>query len=110
MQRLHELDLTGHLMELGGYEILCLPAEYEPHHQFVWPDDPRTAPGELLWPDRIPHEELDGIKRSLGSYGAAGELQQRPAPDEGGILKRPWWRWWDGDRETAPHFDQLVQS
>jgi hypothetical protein len=26
MQRLHEADLTGHLIERGGYEHLCLPA------------------------------------------------------------------------------------
>jgi len=110
MQRVHEVDLTGHLVERGGYTHLCLPAEYEPSHPFVWPVDPRTEPGDLLWPERVPLAALGELKVSLGSYGAAGELQQRPAPDEGGILKRPWWRWWDGDRETAPHFDQLVQS
>ena len=50
------------------------------------------------------------MKAALGSYGAAGQLQQRPAPDEGGILKRSWWRWWDADHSRAPHFDQVVQS
>lgn len=29
MQRLHTDDLTGHLLERGGYEHLCLPMEYE---------------------------------------------------------------------------------
>ncbi len=110
MQRLHERDLTGHLLERGGYEHLCLPAEFEPSHPFVWPADPRTEPGELLWEERIDSEALEEIKVSLGSYGAAGQLQQRPAPDEGGILKRSWWRWWDGHPEGAPHFDQVVQS
>jgi hypothetical protein len=33
MQRLHERDLTGHLLEQGGFELLCLPAEYEPGHR-----------------------------------------------------------------------------
>ncbi|HZC13871.1 MAG TPA: phage terminase large subunit, partial [Thermoleophilaceae bacterium] len=110
MQRLHERDLTGHLAERGGYAHLCLPAEYEPSHPFAWPGDPRTEPGELLWPKRIDRGSLEEIKVSLGSYGAAGQLQQRPAPDEGGILKRSWWRWWSGDHERAPHFDQIVQS
>jgi hypothetical protein len=45
MQRLHERDLTGHVLERGGFEHQCLPAEYEPAHPFVWPDDPRTEPG-----------------------------------------------------------------
>jgi hypothetical protein len=37
MQRLHEQDLTGHLLEQGGWHHLCLPAEYEPKHPFVYP-------------------------------------------------------------------------
>src|SRR5829696_351393 len=55
-------------------------------------------------------DSLDGVKRSLGAYGAAGQLQQRPAPDEGGILKRGRRGWWDGNHESAGHFDQRVQS
>ena len=110
MQRLHERDLTGHLLAQGGYEHLCLPAEYEPSHPFVWPSDPRIEEGALLWPDHVDRGSLDQIKRPLGSYGSAGQLQQRPAPEEGGILKRAWWRWWSGKRAEAPHFDQLVQS
>lgn len=30
MQRVHDADLTGHLLRQGGYEHLCLSAEYEP--------------------------------------------------------------------------------
>ncbi len=29
MQRCHQQDLSGHLLEQGGWEHLCLPAEYE---------------------------------------------------------------------------------
>jgi hypothetical protein len=29
MQRMHERDLSGHLLEQGGWEHLCLPARYE---------------------------------------------------------------------------------
>jgi predicted phage terminase large subunit-like protein len=39
MQRLHEEDLTGHLVEKGGWHHLCLPAEYEPSHPFVCPEN-----------------------------------------------------------------------
>lgn len=38
MQRLHENDLTGHLLEKGGWHHLCLPAVYEPKHPFRYPD------------------------------------------------------------------------
>jgi hypothetical protein len=116
MQRLHESDLTGHVLAqdagVGEWVHLCLPAEYEPKHPFVWPDDPRSEPGELLWPERVGQRELDRLKRQMGSYKSAGQLQQRPAPEEGGILKRAWWRYfppgWGPDE--WPHFHEVVQS
>jgi predicted phage terminase large subunit-like protein len=94
MQRLHEQDLTGHLIEKGGWTHLCLPAEYEPSHPFVWPDDPRTTEGELLEPVRLGEVRLLELARDLGSYGYAGQMQQRPAPAEGGMFKRHWWGRW----------------
>lgn len=135
MQRLHERDVSGFLLEeVGGFEHLCIPMRFEPSRKFhtsVWPQgDPRTVEGELLFPDRWSAEDVTLKERRLGTYGASGQLQQRPAPDEGGILKRHWWRYWhypnhplppvvmktkDG-HETIPcielpyHFDQYLQS
>jgi len=50
----------------------------------------RTQLGELLWPDRFGSDEIANLKVSLGSYGTAGQLQQRPSPAGGGIFKRHW--------------------
>lgn len=108
MQRIHETDLAGHVLEQGGFTHLCLPAEYEPSHPFVWPDDPRTEPGELLWPERFGRAALERLKRSLGSRAAAGQLQQLPAPKEGSILKRHWWRYYAPGQ--PPHVWYLIQS
>lgn len=101
MQRLHEQDLTGHLkekMQTDGqhYEHLCLPAEYEgskARTAIGW-QDPRQTLGELLWKERFTPQALKDLKSSMSSYAVAGQLQQRPAPDEGGILKKAWWRYW----------------
>jgi predicted phage terminase large subunit-like protein len=97
MQRVHQQDLAGHVLEQGGYEHLCLPAEFEPWNRCVtsigW-RDPRTEQGELLWPKRFGKPEIDNLKVTLGSYGAAAQLQQRPAPAGGGIVKDHWWRYW----------------
>ena len=95
MQRCHQRDLSGHLLEQGGWEHLCLPAEYEKPGCSTSVDwsDPRTEQSELLWPDRFGPEELESLKRSLGSYAAAGQLQQRPSPAGGGIFKRHWFRY-----------------
>src|SRR5215470_14376711 len=96
MQRCHQQDLSGHLLEQGGWEHLCLPAEYEGPQcttSIGW-TDPRTEHGELLWPERFGPQEIESLKRSLGSYAAAGQLQQRPSPAGGGIFKRYWFRYW----------------
>jgi predicted phage terminase large subunit-like protein len=104
MQRCHQQDLSGHLLEQGGWEHLCLPAEYEGARcatSIGW-SDPRNEHGELLWPDRFGAAELAVLKRSLGSYGAAGQLQQRPSPAEGGMLKRHWFRFWQPPGANLP--------
>ncbi len=78
MQRCHQRDLSGHVVEQGGWEYLRLPAEYEVGSRVTstgW-TDPRTEVGELLWPERSGRTEIESLKRSLGSYGAAGQLQQ----------------------------------
>lgn len=111
MQRLHEKDATGHMLTQGGWEHLCLPMEYEPDHPYRWPDDPRTEPGELLWPQRYPRPEVDQLKTQLGGYRSAGQLQQRPAPAEGFMFKRQDFRYWStadgriGDRYFVLHDD-----
>ena len=96
-QRLHESDVTGDLLAKGGFELLCLPAEFEPERRCVtgigW-TDPRVEPAELLWPEKVSAAQLDALKISLGSYRYAGQFQQRPSPAEGGILKRAWFRFW----------------
>jgi predicted phage terminase large subunit-like protein len=124
MQRLHEKDLTGHLLEKGGWHHLCLPAEYEPAHPFVYPDrvklpggrelpgDPRTDPGQLLDPIRLPQDRLAELARDLGSYAYAGQMQQRPSPLEGGMFRRHWWRRYDDRHLDQLHggFDRVIAS
>lgn len=94
MQRLHQEDATGHLLSQGGWEHLCLPAEFEREHPHRWPKDPRTADGELLWPDYFDRERLDDLKVKLG-HRASGQLQQRPSPAEGFMFKRDNFRYWE---------------
>jgi predicted phage terminase large subunit-like protein len=116
MQRLHEHDLSGHLLEQEGWTHLCLPARYEPRHPFLSPHDPRTRERELLWPDHFPEAELTRLEQSLGSFRAAGQLQQRPAAPEGELLKRDWWQFYDPsythpDKITMlPKFTEIVAS
>jgi len=109
MQRVHDKDLSGHVLEQGGYTHLCLPAEFEPNRRSVTPlwSDPRTAPGELLWGDRVGQGELTEFKTRLGSYGYAGQFQQRPSPATGGLFKRDWWKFY---KVPPANFDRVIQS
>lgn len=93
MQRIHERDLSGHLLaKASGWEHLCLPGEYESARKkrtvIGW-EDPRKTEGQLLWPERFGASELNKLKAELGSQRSAGQIQQRPAPAEGNIFKRP---------------------
>jgi predicted phage terminase large subunit-like protein len=104
MQRCHEQDLSGHLLEQGGWVHLCLPAEYEGTKCITsigW-SDPREEQGQLLWPERFGPTEIGALKVSLGSYATAGQLQQRPSPAEGGLFKRPWFRFWQPPGANYP--------
>jgi predicted phage terminase large subunit-like protein len=95
MQRLHEEDISARCIE-EGYEHLCLPATAEETTSFLLPSGraiEREA-GSVLWPERDGPLELAASKRALGSYAYAGQYQQRPSPQEGGLLKRHWWRFW----------------
>ena len=64
--------------------------------------DARQEYGELLWRERFGATEIESLKRSLGSYAAAGHLQQRPSPAGGGVLKRHWFRFWQLQRANLP--------
>jgi len=85
MQRLHDEDLTGHLLEKGGWEHLRLPAIAEADEQFLLADGRvvgRRA-GEALHPAREPLGTLAAIRQSIGACDFAGQYQQDPAPREG---------------------------
>jgi len=119
MQRLHQRDLTGHILERMAqdgpqYEVLCLPAEYEDMTRYFesidlsdlepnkrYPD-PRQEHGQLIWPLRFDKEYVDALKVSMGTYTASGQLQQTPAPSTGGIFKKYWWCFWQYPGQHLP--------
>jgi predicted phage terminase large subunit-like protein len=110
-QRLHELDPYGAMLKTGEYEHLCLPSEFEPERRsktsIGW-TDPRQEAGELLFPELFTPAVIEQAKRDLGPYDYAGQHQQRPAPAEGGIVKRDWWQPYTVGQQ--PTFDMVAIS
>lgn len=78
MQRLHEEDLSGWLLNNGNgekWEHLCIPAE--------------TDEGESFWKEQFPIEDLQR-KHAANPYVYAGQYLQRPAPKDSGMFSRHW--------------------
>jgi len=92
MQRQQEEDLTGYLLntEAEMWEHVVFRMRYESNPPLDY--DPRTEEGELLWPARMPELEVAKLEKTLGTYGTSGQLQQRPSPKGGGIIKAEDWQ------------------
>jgi phage terminase large subunit-like protein len=125
MQRIAEKDPAGEWLASGKpLRHICLPGELIKDEQTgIIGKQVRPAYLKeeyidgLLDPIRRPRPVLRDLKIALGSYAYAGQVQQLPAPDEGGILKKAWFRTisypdflkvpgasnaiWHGDADTA---------
>lgn len=108
MQRLHQHDLTGHLLAKGGWEHLCLPAAAQKAERYTFGGvDKMREAGELLHPGREDMALIERAKIELGSAAFAAQYQQQPLPEAGGMV-RPWWF---GRYKDAPvAADRRVQS
>jgi len=87
-QRIHEEDVYQTAIDLG-YEHLNIPMEwYEDARTTTsigW-TDPRTKEGELMWPERFSAQAVERLKKAMGPYAAAAQLQQTPVPRKGGLF------------------------
>jgi len=112
-QRLHEDDMIGHVMELGGFELLSFPAiaQEDEEHVIRSPCGSiihRRAAGEVLHPTREPLAVLEQQRRLLGTEFFAAQYLQMPAPPGGGVIKLDWFGRYD--LSSKPHFVRIIQS
>ncbi|MGO4386784.1 phage terminase large subunit [Microvirga sp. 2YAF29] len=113
MQRLHQDDLAGHLLEHGGGEWthVDLPAIADTDENIlIGPNRYHFRKvGDLLHPEREPQSVLDELKRTLGSSAFSAQYLQRPIPQDGEIFNWAWFRTF----RTLPvrgEYDEIVQS
>lgn len=90
MQRWHEKDLTGYLLNehQDDWINIKFPAIAEKGDLLG-----RTE-GAALIPERYDIMRLEQIKKAVGSMVWAGMFQQRPAPVEGNIILKDWIRYY----------------
>jgi predicted phage terminase large subunit-like protein len=111
MQRVHLNDLSGYLIETGGWTVLSLPAIAENDENIEVGDNEfhvRRA-GEALHPELESLESLKGLQLKIGSDVFGAQYQQTPVPPGGAMIRREWLRYCDklpGDSYYAP----IIQS
>jgi predicted phage terminase large subunit-like protein len=101
MTRWSTKDLTGRILKssiedekVNEWEVIELPA--------------LLPSGNPLWPEFWPIEELEALKAELPLPKWNAQYQQKPTSEEGAIIKREWWKRWEGDR--PPPCDFIIQS
>lgn len=107
MTRWHIDDIAGRLLDLkrSGLEdwtTINFPAIAEEN------DALGRQPGEALWPERFPAEDLQKTRAVLGSYWWNALYQQRPSPQEGTLFRREFFRYW-AEAEGQPGILELGQ-
>jgi predicted phage terminase large subunit-like protein len=128
-QRTSEGDVSGEILNLGlPYDHFCVPMEFvwqaddngDPYTTSIGWVDPRWTPdqadceGELAWPERFSEKAVQSLKKELGPFAVAAQLQQTPEARGGGIFKREWWMpaedVMSNDGQKYPPFTYLVAS
>ncbi|WP_458455086.1 phage terminase large subunit family protein [Methanobrevibacter sp.] len=76
----------GGSIPYGTWVILNLPALAEEN------DPLGREPGEALWPQKVPREELEQTRSTMGSFRFNAVYQGNPMEPEGGIFLRKWFK------------------
>ena len=112
MQRLHEDDFVGHILELDDWEVVSFSAiaQEDEVHTVTTPFGAYThhrAEGGALHPAREPIGLLEAMRRRLGSEHFAAQYLQSPVPPGGGRIKGAWFPRY----EVAPApLERIIQS
>lgn len=107
LTRWHEDDWAGRLIremkeapEAERWDVVSLPAVLDVE---AMDGDPRQH-GQALWPEKYDLEQLESLRRSVGSAAWEALYQQRPSPPGGGMFRRNWWRRYDEPPAKASEF------
>jgi|GEM_PF-3580093 len=105
MQRTHEDDLCGHLIERmknrtgDDWTVLSLPAIAE-HDEFIQVDDVvfKRLKGELLHPKRFNPDGIEKIRKNMNNSTFECQYQQNPISKESQEFHTEWFKYIDRDQ------------
>ncbi|MCL2888473.1 MAG: phage terminase large subunit [Elusimicrobia bacterium] len=102
MQRTHEMDFTGHLLEIdSSFRLIKMPSIAVEDESWEVSDHSGNKTiftrkiGEALHPERESAVKLKEIESSMGSYYFASQYQQNPTSRGGNIIKREWLKFYN---------------
>lgn len=106
MQRLHEKDVTGYLLDKKADKIkhICLPAEVS--DKVSPPELKERYVDGLLDPVRLNRDMLSEQLVDLGSIQYACQMKQSPIVDGGNLVKREWFQSISFPEFTAMRFNE----
>ncbi len=112
MQRLHQEDLVGEVLERENWDVLSLPAiaeedECYPINGPLWNGFFTRKAGEALHPERDSVATYRSIRETIGDYNFQSQYQQSPISIEGGLIKRDWLKYYE---ELPEDFRYVLQS
>jgi hypothetical protein len=95
MQRLHQDDLVGDVLDRGSWDTLSLPAiamgdEVHSYRCMFGEAAFSRATGEALHPERDSVETYNDVKATVGEYTFNSQYQQDPMALDGGVVKKEW--------------------
>jgi predicted phage terminase large subunit-like protein len=100
MTRWSQRDLTAQVLKAEAsrngdeWEVIEFPA--------ILPS------GEPLWPEFWSLKELEVLREELPNSKWQAQYMQEPTSDNSAIIKREWWKIWEGD--VPPYCEYLIQS
>lgn len=107
MQRLHEDDLTSHLLNCGGWELLKIPAIADEDMIYLAKNKYVYKKGSYLHAKRDSKEFLLNLQRNTDARVFASQYMQAPLPSNYNLLSPEDIVFW----ETLPDcFEYYVQS
>jgi predicted phage terminase large subunit-like protein len=105
MTRWSKLDLTGQIVNqmikqegVDEWEVVEFPAIIEN----------KQGEEESLWPEFWPLKELLAKKAALDVRYWNSQYLQNPVSEEGALIKREWWKIWEG--EDPPQCEFTIMS
>ena len=112
MQRLHEDDLVGRLLEKGGWQHLKIAAiagqdeniQIGPRRRVY-----KRKAGSVIDPRRESLKDLAVLRQSMGELFFSAQYQQEPIPLAGNLIKAEWFKEY-GVAPTYTYDDALVIS